>query len=306
MASSPSGAGYWLVAADGGIFAFGDAPFLGSHLRTSPDADAVGIAASPDGDGYWVAHLDGRVVAFGVPDLGSAAETDRYWGQAPTIAIAATGADGYLLLHGDPIVFAVQAQGPDVVRLQQRLVDLRYWLGAVDGVFGPLTEQAVIAFQKLSGLPTDGRVDGRTQAALATAIRPATSMTGHGLDVDKTRQVMHLVRDGTAVWTFNISTGTEQPYVFEGERYLADTPVGRFTVERQVDGWRVAPLGRLYRPKFIVGGIAIHGYSNVPVRPASHGCIRVTNAAMDFLWEPGIAPLGSAVWVHGTSPPPSS
>ena len=30
MASEATGLGYWLMATDGGIFAFGDAPFLGS------------------------------------------------------------------------------------------------------------------------------------------------------------------------------------------------------------------------------------------------------------------------------------
>ena len=30
MAATPDGKGYWLVASDGGIFAFGDAPFYGS------------------------------------------------------------------------------------------------------------------------------------------------------------------------------------------------------------------------------------------------------------------------------------
>jgi hypothetical protein len=33
IAATPSGAGYWLVAADGGIFTFGDAPFAGSDAK---------------------------------------------------------------------------------------------------------------------------------------------------------------------------------------------------------------------------------------------------------------------------------
>ena len=31
MAATPTGDGYWLVASDGGIFAYGDAGFFGSH-----------------------------------------------------------------------------------------------------------------------------------------------------------------------------------------------------------------------------------------------------------------------------------
>jgi hypothetical protein len=30
MAAMPSGGGYWLVAADGGVFTYGDAPFFGA------------------------------------------------------------------------------------------------------------------------------------------------------------------------------------------------------------------------------------------------------------------------------------
>ena len=42
MAASPTGAGYWFVAADGGMFGFGDARFFGS-LAGSP-APVVGMA----------------------------------------------------------------------------------------------------------------------------------------------------------------------------------------------------------------------------------------------------------------------
>ena len=59
------------------------------------------------------------------------------------------------------------------------------------------------------------------------------------------------------------------------------------------------PYGPLYRPKYFAGdGVAIHGYSSVPATPASHGCVRVTNAAIDMLWSSGILPIGTAVWVY--------
>jgi hypothetical protein len=47
MASTPDGGGYWLVASDGGIFAFGDAPFDGSTGNLVLNAPVVGMAASP-------------------------------------------------------------------------------------------------------------------------------------------------------------------------------------------------------------------------------------------------------------------
>jgi hypothetical protein len=51
------------VAADGGLFNFGDAPFLGSAGdRNQPVA---GMAASPTGHGYWLAGAVGTVFPFG-------------------------------------------------------------------------------------------------------------------------------------------------------------------------------------------------------------------------------------------------
>ena len=67
---------------------------------------------------------------------------------------------------------------------------------------------------------------------------------------------------------------------------------------REIDGYRHAPLGTLYRPKYFYHGIAFHGYPSVPPEPASHGCVRVTNAAMDWLWEHDRAPIGRTVRVY--------
>ena len=51
MAATPSGEGYWLVAADGGIFCFGDAEFWGSTGSLHLNAPVVGMAATPSGRG---------------------------------------------------------------------------------------------------------------------------------------------------------------------------------------------------------------------------------------------------------------
>ena len=56
---------YWEVAADGGIFAFGDAAFYGSMGGKPLNAPIVGMAATPDGKGYWLVASDGGVFAFG-------------------------------------------------------------------------------------------------------------------------------------------------------------------------------------------------------------------------------------------------
>ena len=70
MASTPDGKGYWLVAADGGIFSFGDAPFYGSMGGVPLDQPIVGLAADPATGGYWEVAADGGIFSFHAPFLG--------------------------------------------------------------------------------------------------------------------------------------------------------------------------------------------------------------------------------------------
>ncbi len=65
MATTPDGEGYWLVASDGGVFAFGDAAFYGSTGDIQLNQPIVGMAATPDGHGYWLVASDGGIFAFG-------------------------------------------------------------------------------------------------------------------------------------------------------------------------------------------------------------------------------------------------
>jgi hypothetical protein len=57
--------GNWMVASDGGIFAFGDATFQGSLGGQPLNQPIVGIAATLSGKGYWMVGGDGGVFAFG-------------------------------------------------------------------------------------------------------------------------------------------------------------------------------------------------------------------------------------------------
>ncbi len=70
MASTPDGDGYWEVASDGGIFAFGDAPFHGSTGGLPLAKPIVSMTASST-VGYWLAASDGGIFSFGVPFHGS-------------------------------------------------------------------------------------------------------------------------------------------------------------------------------------------------------------------------------------------
>ena len=198
-----------------------------------------------------------------------------------------------------PRVLAREARGAAVRSVQTRLRELGYWLGPVDGVYGELTRQAVVEFQKVQGLPADGVAGPATQAALASAGRPAARSSGDRVEVDKERQVLLVVRDGAVLWAFNTSTGTDEPYQLNGRTEMADTPDGHWPVSRVVDGFDVGQLGPLYRPRYFhPDGIAVHGYPSVPPYPASHGCVRVSKPAMDFIWAANLMPVGSDVWVY--------
>lgn len=71
---SPSGNGYTIVAEDGGVFAFGDAVFVGSMGDKMLNAKIVDAAATPSGHGYWLLAADGGIFTFGdAAFLGSAA-----------------------------------------------------------------------------------------------------------------------------------------------------------------------------------------------------------------------------------------
>jgi putative cell wall-binding protein len=226
-------------------------------------------------------------------------------GQAVDVHVVALGNAGGKWRHVDQHVvyrkldMARGDSGPAVTDLQQRLTQLGYWLGTADGQFGVLTSQAVMAFQKVHGLARSGAVDAATRAALANPRPFAPRTGGDHVEIDKARQVLVVVRGGQPLFVFNTSTGTEKPYEHEGTTYVADTPTGTFTVFREIDGVRESHLGTLYRPKYFTSdGIAIHGSASVPSYPSSHGCVRLTNAATDFVWANNLIPIGTKVTIY--------
>ncbi len=192
-----------------------------------------------------------------------------------------------------------------VARGQQRLLELGYWLSAADGSYGLTTRQAVMAYQKWSGLSPSGNLDEATAAALNTVqCRPTTGVTGDLMLIDKGKQLGMIVRGGKAEWVINVSTGGDYPYTWRDKsgNLIPDqaiTPSGTHKVYRVSDDPRYeGSLGVLYRPRFFIRGVAVHGYSSVPNYPASHGCVRVTNQAMDMLWATNAMPMGSTVLVR--------
>ena len=154
------------------------------------------------------------------------------------------------------------ARGPSVVALERRLVALRYALRGVDALYSTDTLEAVLAFQKVHGLPRTGRVDASLWQRLtsATVSRPRFGVNGNRIEVDKSRQVLFEIRDGEVARIVHVSTGA-----------TGNTPIGTWQVYRKVSGFDWV----LWYPLYFLRGFAIHGYPSVPAYPASHGCVRV-------------------------------
>jgi peptidoglycan hydrolase-like protein with peptidoglycan-binding domain len=186
-----------------------------------------------------------------------------------------------------------------VQQVQQQLNALGYWLGTPDGKFGGATQQAVYALQKAAGISRTGTVNAATRRALDAGTRPkARSTSGHQIEVNLSRQLLLFVTNGHVDYALNTSTGGGYAYMDEGERHIATTPRGKFKTYRVIDGPRISSLGLLIRPRYFHGGYAIHGSESVPPYAASHGCIRVTNSAINWIWANNLDPIGTTVWIY--------
>jgi len=98
-------AGYWLVGRDGGIFAFGNAPFAGSTGAMKLNKPIVGMAANPVGTGYWFVAADGGIFAYG--DAGFFGSTGAMKLNKPIVGMAPTPTgQGYYLVASDGGIFA--------------------------------------------------------------------------------------------------------------------------------------------------------------------------------------------------------
>lgn len=202
-----------------------------------------------------------------------------------------------------PVVLAgnlsIGSKGAVVLAMQQRLNALGYWVGKADGKFGGTTQQAVWALQKAAGLKPSGRTTSATWAALKAGVRPtARSKSGKQIEVDLKRDLVLFVTNGHVDFILNTSTGGGYTYVSQGQTSVAITPRGHFHTYRVIEGMHRAPLGLMYRPRYFTGGVAIHGDSSVPNHPVSHGCVRVSDAAIDWIWANNLDPIGMTVWVY--------
>jgi L,D-transpeptidase catalytic domain/IPT/TIG domain/Putative peptidoglycan binding domain len=169
---------------------------------------------------------------------------------------------------------------------EQRLKELSYLPGVVNGVFDTKTRGAVVAFEKWEGLPRDGVIGTAVWARLHTATRPKPTRIGTTdpwIEVNKTKQVLLFCKDGAVLYTIPVSTGSASVGMI--------TPSGTFSIIS-----KTPPRDHLYYPMAITSGIAIHGYPTVPTTAASHGCVRTQNWDQDVLYP--ITPMRTRVYIY--------
>jgi Transglycosylase-like domain len=142
-AATPDAGGYWEVASDGGIFAFGDAGFYGSTGSLHLNKPIVGMASTPDGRGYWLVASDGGIFAFG--DAGVYGSTGSLVLTQPMVGMASTpDGSGYWMVAADGGIFAfgdAQFQGSAsgmspssaIVGMAPTVNGRGYWLAAANG-----------------------------------------------------------------------------------------------------------------------------------------------------------------------------
>ena len=190
----------------------------------------------------------------------------------------------------------------EISEAREILDQLGYWV-ALDAKGNDVSlRHALIAFQKIEGRERTGVLTVEELEALRDARSPQALETGYPhIEVDLRRQVLFVVDvGGVPLRILPISSGSGEFFTEGGKTRQAMTPAGRFKIFRKIEGWRKSPLGLLYYPNYIYGGVAIHGAPSVPAYPASHGCIRIPMFASREFSE--IATIGMVVIVYDGGP----
>jgi hypothetical protein len=171
-------------------------------------------------------------------------------------------------------------RGASVGELERQLARQHYAIPR-NGTFGSEDLEAVYAFQKVHGLARTGVVDAALWRRILTSGTPAARYPGDHAEIDKTRQVLFIVRGGKVVLVVATSTGA-----------TGNTPLGTWHVYRKVGGFDWV----LYYPSYFLRGFAVHGYPDVPPYPASHGCARIPMWIATTVYS--LIPDGSAIYVY--------
>jgi N-acetylmuramoyl-L-alanine amidase len=267
-----------------------DVELVGTQVAGAPlrlKATVTPAAAGPIR--VRVAGLDRRV--------GSTASVDLPTHQVGSLQIQVTTEPpaGYDRLHRKLTAtlrapnLALGTTSPTVSDLARQLSALHYVVPDLGSTFDEDFQQSVYAFQKVQGLERTGAVDAAfwTRLGSPRIPQPRYRQPANHIEIDKTHQVLYLVRGGQIALISPVSTAGIAGYY---------TPEGRFAIYRKVTGYDPSPLGTLLNPMYFYGGYAIHGNPSVPPYPASHGCVRVPNFVIYRLFSS--EPYGETVYVY--------
>lgn len=157
---------------------------------------------------------------------------------------------------------------------EEELARQGYNTGAVDGRVDGQTVWLTYAFDKVIGFRPDaafGELEWQRMLDNPRLTPRRPDLPPNHIEIDLARQLVLVVRDGQVRHALHTSTGA------------ASTPTvrGVFTVYEKRN-YRQA--NHMYRPVFFHRGYAFHGYPEIPLYPASHGCARMYDGDMDFLW----------------------
>lgn len=221
--------------------------------------------------------------------------------------------------------------GDEVRAIQDRLKDLHFDPGPVDGQFGALTEAAVWAFEKLilgtpkfeaTGVVTPAMWNRMQDEIIVKPKRPEAASVNH-TEIYLAQQVVIFFQDDHPALITHMSMGDNKEWCEEvtisvgeygnedgkkplvrGECGRSYTPPGVFEYDREVVGTRESGLGSMWNPIYFNYGIAIHGALEVPLHPASHGCIRIPLPLSEYIQD--LMELGDQVYVFDGKRPPES
>jgi hypothetical protein len=201
----------------------------------------------------------------------------------------------------------IGSSGPIVLAYEQRMKALHFDPGPVDGVYDQDTAYAVETVEKLYNLDRDGSIGPAVRLVLSGFQWRAPLVTKNAepdrVEIDLDRQVLTLYRGGQIALITTTSTGSGKKFCggSDGCQY-AITPPGKYAFTWHFNGWRTSKLGHLYNPYYFNGGIAVHGYPEVPVYNASHGCSRIPMHIANYF--PSLVAKGMPVYVLGTPAAP--
>lgn len=165
----------------------------------------------------------------------------------------------------------------DVSFAEEKLYKLGFWIKRRAPDTDESTRYAVLAFQRITGVKQTGILSAKEITMLKTAKPVVPRYIGRShIEVDLKKQILFFVNEsGKVSYILPVSTGTGKKFTEGGRTRRAITPKGNFKVFRKVEDWKESPLGNMYYPNYIVGGVAIHGSNAFPNRPSTYGCIKV-------------------------------